>query len=317
MSKRWFAIESTADGAVAHDPCSGLTHRLQIDEGVRGRLCLDDRRIIELPLADVTELRRNVPVSICWSPIVTCNLHCPHCLDDKTLHEGDFALRSRVARILGETGVMGIDISGGEPLLIPELPRLIAHLVRSGIVMSVTTNGWALQSRARELVRIVDAIRVSLDGSDAASHDRWRGPGSFVRAIAGMRAAINLGIPIQIQTVAMRSTIGALQAIVDVAASEGAQGVTILQMLPIGDGVALAASELIPDDDAEDAVARLTIPSRLSIRLRRRKSASGFVVVRADGSIWRNEPGALSISCKALLSRPHDLSLGLVPDGSA
>jgi MoaA/NifB/PqqE/SkfB family radical SAM enzyme len=160
------------------------------------------------------------------------------------------------------------------------------------------------------------AIRVSLDGPDAAGHDRWRGRASFDRATAGIRAAVAHAIPTQIQTVLLRSTAHAsLQPMVDLAASLGVHGVTFLQMLPIGEGAALADAEQLSDDEARRLLADLDTGT-IAVRLRTREAAGGFTVVRADGQVWRNEPDAAAIATLRPLGSVNDLVL-TGRDGSA
>jgi MoaA/NifB/PqqE/SkfB family radical SAM enzyme len=262
------------------------------------------------------QLRRSAPVSVCWSPIVRCNLACPHCLDDKSVAEGDRRARAAVAARIAAAGVLGVDISGGEPLLLPDLPALARQLAAAGRAVSVTTNGWHLERRAHELLGHVDAVRVSLDGADAAGHDRWRARGSFARAVAGLRACAQLGIPVQIQAVLMASTVPWAQGVVDLAAGLGVRGVTFLQMLPIGEGARLAAAESLTDDEARTVLGGLMVPGGLPVRLRTRSSAGGFTVVRADGAVWRNGAAAREISRVRALADPSGLAL-TSPDGSA
>jgi MoaA/NifB/PqqE/SkfB family radical SAM enzyme len=241
----------------------------------------------------------------------------PHCLDDKTVAEQAWPERHRIADVLAASPVMGVDISGGEPLLLRDLGELIDILVEGGCAVSVTTNGWHLARRAEALARRVDAIRVSLDGPDAGRHDRWRGADSFTRAVAGIRAAIAYGIPTQIQTVLLRSTAHtSAQPLVDLAAALGVHGVTFLQMLPIGDGAALGQTEQLSDHEAHDLIAKLAIPHEVAVRLRTRTSAGGFTVIRADGQVWRNQPGATHITALRPLREVEDLAL-TGGDGSA
>jgi molybdenum cofactor biosynthesis enzyme MoaA len=182
--------------------------------------------------------------------------------------------------------------------------------------VSVTTNGWRLQRRAHELLGHVDAVRVSLDGADADAHDRWRGRGSFARALAGLRACARLGVPAQIQAVLMASTAASAQGLVDLAADLRVRGVTFLQMLPIGEGARLAAAESLTDAEAHAVLGGLTAPGGLPVRLRTRASAGGFTVVRADGVVWRNGAAAREIGRVRALADPSDLAL-TSPDGSA
>ncbi|MGH9060568.1 MAG: radical SAM protein, partial [Acidimicrobiales bacterium] len=244
------------------------------------------------------------------------NLHCPQCLDDTTVPELDATDRLRIAGVLAAAGVLGVDISGGEPLLLRDLPALARRVAAGGrTAVSVTTNGWHLARRAQELADTIDAIRVSLDGPDEASHDRIRGAGSFTRAQEGIRAALSAGIPLQIQMVLMTSNHATAQQMVDLAADFGAGGVTLLQMLPLGAGRQLY-DEMLTDPAAARLLSGLRVPEGLRIRLRTRTSAGGFTVVRADGRVWRNDTGALRIDGVRPLTTVADLAL-TAPDGSA
>jgi MoaA/NifB/PqqE/SkfB family radical SAM enzyme len=297
-----------AHGHLVHDPATGMTHRAP-DPQPTGRLILDDTIAASWPVLAPADLDRHTPASVCWSPIVRCNLHCPQCLDDTTVPELASPQRHRIAGLLAEADILGVDISGGEPLLLRDLTTLAA-VIRDGgrSVVSVTTNGWHLTRRARELAQCLDAVRISLDGPDRARHDAIRGVGSFTRATDGIHAAIGEGIPVQIQTVLMHRTAWDIQEMVDLARDLGAGGFTILQMLPIGAGSALSA-EMLTDDEAGRVFAALRVPMGLRVRLRTRDAAGNFTVVRADGRVWRNTPGALSIGGLHPLRDAADLIL--------
>lgn len=312
---RVFATGACAHTRYVHDPLTGLTHRTA-NLIALGRAHLPSNAVASWPTIHPGELDREVPVSVCWSPLVRCNLACPHCLDDKAVPELARKDRQRIATVLGESGVLAVDLSGGEPLLLRDLGDLATTLTSAGCVVSVTTNGWHLQRRAEALSGQVDAVRVSLDGPDAESHDRWRGSGSFRRAVAGVRAALAHGLPTQLHTVLMASTRGSAQRMVDLAADLGVDGVTFLQMLPIGEGAALAGAEQLTDEEAGATVADLDVPEAVTVRLRTRDDAGGFTVIRADGRVWRNDPTADGITTLHALTNSSDLAL-TGRDGSA
>ncbi|KWW98582.1 Molybdenum cofactor biosynthesis protein MoaA [Carbonactinospora thermoautotrophica] len=314
--KRVFAAATVGGRPVVHDPATGLTHLSPLRVHA-GRHVLEEDAVACWPSISPADLDVAVPVSVCWSPIVRCNLACPHCLDDKSVPEAGTGERMRIAGILAASGVLGVDISGGEPLLLRDLPDLARRLASGGIAVSTTTNGWHLARRASELVGAVDAIRVSLDGPDPARHDAWRGRDSFARAVDGIRAAVEAGLRIQIQTVLMRSTWDSAQEMVDLAATLGAGGVTFLQMLPLGEGAALAREQMLTDAEAATTIAALRIPPGVSVRLRTREAAEGFTVVRADGQAWRNTDRAHRIAAFRPLRRPADLYLSGRRDGFA
>ncbi|MGN2642370.1 radical SAM protein [Nocardia takedensis] len=315
MTVRTFAVADHPRGPVLYDPAGGQS-RIATDVLAPGLHRLEDTEVALLSPIEPAILGRDVPVSLCWSPLVRCNLSCPHCLDDKSLPEAGAAARARLASHIGESGVLGVDISGGEPLLLRDLPLLAARLVSGGCAVSVTTNGWHLARRIDDLAETVHAIRVSLDGADAAGHDRLRGSGSFDRALDGIRAARAAGVPVQLHTVVMASTLSQCQPMVDLAARLGVTGVSFLQMLPIGDGAAMA-QDMLSDEHAAAHIAALEVPDGLNVRLRRRDSAAGFTVVRADGRIWRNDPRAETIAATRTLTHPMDLAITPYADGAA
>lgn len=306
---RYFRYQIVGRNAIVHDPCTGLTHIIS-DLGLsNGPVEMDENLVASMPVLNENLPEQTAPFSLCWSPIVACNLECPHCLDDKSLKAAGADTRRKLARIISESGVLGVDISGGEPLLIPELPELVVSLKRGGIAVSVTTNGSYLTKRLNELVNVVDALRFSFDGSTSTTHDFWRGSGSFESAVEGLRASISRRIPVQIQFVAMRSNVGELQSLIDFAVDEKATGVTVLQMLPIGEGAKLADREMLSDDELLEAVEALRISDSLRLRIRYRKDAGGFVVVRADGSVYQNDSRALTINRQRTLTRSQDLQI--------
>ena len=251
-----------------------------------------------------------MPVSACWSPVVRCNLACPHCLDDTTVTEGTADEMLDTAEILAASELLAVDISGGEPLVLACLEDLADRLIAPGrMVVSVTTNGWFLARRAQDLAGRVDAIRVSLDAADRQTHDAIRGPGSHKRALDGIRAAVGAGMAVQVQTVVMARNLGSLQPVVDLAADLGAVGVSFLQLLPIGTGNTLGHAEAVSDDHAERTVSGLDVPDAMTVRVRTREAAGGFTVIRADRRVYHNTVNAATIATTTALESPSDLRL--------
>jgi Fe-coproporphyrin III synthase len=78
-------------------------------------------------------------------------------------------------------------VSGGEPLLYVELPRLLQHARALGLVTTVTTNAMLLDAdRAQMLKDQATLVAVSLDGKPE-SHNRIRGhPDAFKRMAVGV-----------------------------------------------------------------------------------------------------------------------------------
>ena len=80
----------------------------------------------------------------------------------------------------------GVGFTGGEPFVRPDCADLLEHSLSLGMITHVNTNAHLLDDALVDrLVGMgLDSVNVSLDGADAATHDRLRGhPGSFDRVV--------------------------------------------------------------------------------------------------------------------------------------
>jgi MoaA/NifB/PqqE/SkfB family radical SAM enzyme len=95
-----------------------------------------------------------------------CNLACGYCneYDHVSQPVPTEALLARVDR-LADMGTSIVTISGGEPLLHPELDRVVSHIRRRGMVATVITNGFPLTERwIRRLNEAgLDYLQISID----------------------------------------------------------------------------------------------------------------------------------------------------------
>jgi len=115
----------------------------------------------------------------------------------------------RLARVFVGLGVEKLRITGGEPLLRHDLPRLVAALARIEGVrdLTLTTNGFLLAAQARALADAgLRRITVSLDSDDDETFGRMNGRGhGTARVLEGIEAAAAAGLaPIKINCVVQR-----------------------------------------------------------------------------------------------------------------
>jgi GTP 3',8-cyclase len=143
-----------------------------------------------------------------------CNLRCTYCMPAEGLAWQpaaqllDFDEITRFAAICVRGGVTKIRLTGGEPLLRPQLTSLVARLRRlSGLErLAVTTNGTRLASLAPELrLAGCDAVNISLD---TLREDRFRDitrRNDHAAVLAGVDAALEAGFDsVKINMVVMR-----------------------------------------------------------------------------------------------------------------
>lgn len=145
-----------------------------------------------------------------------CNFRCPYCMPQNTFHEGYRFLKSaerlsfeeivRLTRIATTLGVRKLRITGGEPLLRPNLTDLVGDLgTLPGIEdVALTTNGVLLAKYATELKAAgLTRITVSLDSLDPAVFAAMSGGfGGVEQVLEGIEAARVAGLaPIKINVV--------------------------------------------------------------------------------------------------------------------
>jgi len=163
---------------------------------------------------------RTFPVFLTLGITGECNARCVYCYHDGT--ERSHMPTARVLPLIDELAARGmayLSLSGGEPLLHPDVDA-IAHRARSrGVECHLCTNGYLLPERARGL-REVDAILLSLDG-DEKTNDRNRGDGAYRRSMRGLESALAEGIPVIINAVITRHTAGSIYHVVDIARDRG------------------------------------------------------------------------------------------------
>ena len=99
-------------------------------------------------------------------PIRRCNLACTYCneYDDFSKPVPTERMLRRVDK-LGELGTSVVTISGGEPMLHPDLDDIIRQLVRRRIVSGLITNGYLLTAdRIQRLNRAgLEWLQISID----------------------------------------------------------------------------------------------------------------------------------------------------------
>jgi len=148
-----------------------------------------------------------------------CNFRCTYCMPAEHFGEKhqflpkpqllSFEEIERLARIFVGLGVEKIRITGGEPLLRHQLPRLVEALARiEGLRdLTLTTNGYLLEKRARALKNAgLRRVTVSLDSHDDATFGRMNGRGlGTQRILEGVDAAACVGLsPVKINCVVER-----------------------------------------------------------------------------------------------------------------
>src|SRR5580704_10020473 len=112
---------------------------------LRRHLKAFSRRMRELRLIAKGALSTSHPIMAHIIPIRRCNLACTYCneYDDYSKPVDAEVMIGRINR-LADLGTSILTLSGGEPLLHPELDEIIAAMRRRGVIAGMITNGYLL-----------------------------------------------------------------------------------------------------------------------------------------------------------------------------
>src|SRR5262252_10338417 len=125
-------------------------------------------RIRELRMIAKALLSTKHPILAHVVPIRRCNLDCGYCneYDDVSAPVSFEEMKRRLDR-LADMGTTIITISGGEPLMHPELDDVIRHIRKRGMIAGLITNGFFLNRERIE--RLNDAglehLQISIDNA--------------------------------------------------------------------------------------------------------------------------------------------------------
>ncbi|MBE0556323.1 MAG: radical SAM protein, partial [Proteobacteria bacterium] len=201
-----------------------------------------------------TERSRILPSTlrmIAWEITRSCNLACVHCrasaLCGPYPGELDTGKCLRLIDEIAQVGTPVIILTGGEPLLRPDIYEIAAYGDSKGLRMVLATNGtFVTDAVAQKLIASgIQRVSVSIDGPDAASHDAFRCvPGAFDAALAGIEAMRRTGLEFQINTTITQKNLAQIREIHDLAHRLGAAAHHIFLLVPTGRGKEMASQAI-------------------------------------------------------------------------
>jgi len=188
-----------------------------------------------------------------WHITNRCNLRCLHCYQDDFSIRNDLSLQGlmevseNLLRTVGEWGrKVCIHLTGGEPLLKPELLPLLAALDRREAVedLGIITNGLLLDPKWIQRLSAISKmkqIKISLDGPDAGSNDSLRAAGTFDRVAENIsRLQKEERFEILLMFTLMKRNFRHLPSLIRLCRDWGLAGIIIERFIPWGQGRGIA-----------------------------------------------------------------------------
>ncbi len=178
-----------------------------------------------------------------WEMTTACNLNCVHCHTAGGEPRSDELTTNEAKNLLNDLAQVEnfrmMAFTGGEPLMRPDLFELLSFSRSLGFTNTIATNATLIDDEIAQKMKACGVViaAVSLDGTTAETHDRIRGlPGSFEKAVQGMRALTRAGILLHINITAMQYNVSQMERLMALVDDLKTAILLIYQLVPVGRG---------------------------------------------------------------------------------
>lgn len=192
-----------------------------------------------------------------------CNFRCSYCMPEAGLTWLDradllsYEEQARVARVCVERfGFEAIRITGGEPTVRGQLPRLFGLLAPLGVDLAMTTNGVRLPELAADLAAAgLRRVNISLDSLRRETFLALTRRDELDRVLAGIDAALDAGFePVKLNVVVIRGVND--DEIVDLARFGRSKGVGVrfIEFMPLDAQGEWTMDQVVPAREILDRI---------------------------------------------------------------
>jgi len=199
--------------------------------GANGRPRELDLRLAGYIVKNLVQGQRRFPLVTILEPLEACNLACPGCgrvREYRHIWDKKLSVEEAVGAV-EESGAPVVSIAGGEPLLHPQIDRIVAELVKRKYFVYLCTNGLLLKQSLKKFKPSEHlAFVVHLDGMEE-NHDRSVGrKGVFRIAFSALEAALKAGFRVTTNTTIYKgSDVADLHRLFRVLTDMGVEGLMV------------------------------------------------------------------------------------------
>jgi radical SAM protein with 4Fe4S-binding SPASM domain len=180
------------------------------------------------------------PYLVSYAITRKCNLKCKHCYSDALDVAAPDELSTFEAKKLLDTvadwGIQLLIIDGGEPLCREDFFEIAKYASDKRMRIVVGSNGTLVDvEMARRMKEVgVQCVQISIDGAKPETHDSFRGEeGSFDKAMHGVEACKEAGLPIQFGMVIRKRSLPEIPSMLQLAVRSGANAAEFFDLVQV------------------------------------------------------------------------------------
>jgi len=141
-----------------------------------------------------------------------CNMACTYCVTSLSDHKrapdelSADEMLSLVRMLKEHAGIVKVRLTGGEPLLYPNLIPVVSGIREMGISsIGITTNGLLLARKVKALVEAgLDSVNLSLDSLDPENFKRMGRVGKLRKTLEGVEACLKYDLKVKVNMVVVK-----------------------------------------------------------------------------------------------------------------
>ena len=166
-----------------------------------------------------------------------CNLSCSYCYNDSSKQKSQMLSTETVIQLIDQAkslGVSRIDLSGGEPLLYPNIKKLINHIEQNGMSVNIITNATYFEKWL--VTETKSTFQITLDGKDLETHSKTRSIENYYDVIKALNIIhdYNVGKRVMLRCNLSRYNESQIKEYIQFALTYGVNGITFGALLPMG-----------------------------------------------------------------------------------
>lgn len=195
---------------------------------------------------------------IAWEVTRACNLDCVHCraaaINEPPPGEWTTEEAKNFLDQVKSFANPVIILTGGDPMMRPDIWEIAEHGKRIGLRMVMSPNGTLITRENAKIMKEVGIMRVSisLDGSSPEIHDSFRRVnGAFEGALRGIEYLKEAGIGFQINTTVTKHNVDDLENMLKLVQRIGAEAWHVFLLVPTGRAENMKEEEIAPEQYEE------------------------------------------------------------------
>jgi AdoMet-dependent heme synthase len=184
-----------------------------------------------------------VPLVMSWNVTRECNMKCSHCYINATDKKLQNELTTKEAKNLMdqiyEVSAPLLILSGGEPLLRPDIFELIRYGSKKGLKMGLGSNGSLIDDTVAKSLKEagIATVSISLDSNIPAQHDEFRGVvGAWEKAVEACKSLRKNNVLVQVNTTLTQQNYNQIDDIMSLAENIGVENFHLFFLVPTGRG---------------------------------------------------------------------------------